>query len=205
MDFDQKAKNWDNDPARIERSKKFASEIINYMGNRKPDHALEFGSGTGLVSFELKDNFKNITLADTSKGMIEVLSGKIIKENIHNMHPLLTDIFNDNHLKPGFDAIYTLLTLHHIKDINGTFKAFNRLLKKDGFVCVGDLITEDGSFHFRDPEFDGHKGFDPEEMKKVMISNGFDIRTEKIFIVIEREVRGEAKKYPLFLIIGKKS
>jgi len=204
MDFDQKAKDWDIDPQRVERAKRFAGEIISLLGNKKYEHALEFGSGTGLVSFQLINHFKKITLADTSQGMVDVLKEKIRKENISNMVPLLTDIFKENIIGHDFDSIYTLLTLHHIKNIGKTFEIFNSILKQGGTVFIGDLVTEDGSFHFRDPEFDGHKGFDTEEMKKLMIRKGFEITGEKIFTVIEREVNNEVKKYPLFLLAGRK-
>jgi ubiquinone/menaquinone biosynthesis C-methylase UbiE len=200
MNFDQKAKTWDMDPQRIERAKRFANEINLYLGKRKPENALEFGSGTGLVSFQLKDSFKRITLVDTSAGMVDVMKEKITNEGLANMTPLLLDIFKPNKLGHDFDGIYTLLTLHHINDIDRTFSVFNLLLKKGGFVAIGDLITEDGSFHQSDPEFDGHKGFDTGEMKKLLDKNGFKIIENKIFTSIERA----DKKYPLFLLLGEK-
>jgi ubiquinone/menaquinone biosynthesis C-methylase UbiE len=205
MNFDHKAKDWDKDPKRVERAKVFANEIIKFLGDKKPENALEFGSGTGLVSFWLKDNFKSITLADNSVGMMEVLNEKIKNEKISNLKPLLLDIFKGKQGLADFDIIYTLLTLHHIKDIDKTFEIFNSMLSHGGYVCIGDLVTEDGSFHHKDPEFDGHKGFDPEEIKRKLITNGFKIEFESIFYVIEREYNSLTKRYPLFLIIGNKS
>jgi ubiquinone/menaquinone biosynthesis C-methylase UbiE len=205
MNFDHKAKDWDKDPQRVERARVFANEIIKFLAGKKPENALEFGSGTGLVSFWLKDNLRSITLADNSAGMIEVLNEKIKKENILNMKPLLLDIFKEKHNLSDFDIIYTLLTLHHIKDIDKTFGIFNSMLSPGGYVCIGDLVTEDGSFHRNDPEFDGHKGFDPEEIKRKLITNRFKIEFESIFYIIEREHNSITKRYPLFLIIGNKS
>ena len=204
MNFDQKANDWDKDLQRVERARVFAGEIINFLGNKKLENALEFGSGTGLVSFQLKDIFSAITLADNSPGMMQVLSDKIRKEKISNMRPLLLDISNDNKKLSGFDIIYTLLTLHHIKDISKTFKIFNSIVRPGGYVCIGDLVTEDGSFHHKDPEFDGHKGFDPDEMKKQLSICGFRIEIEKVFSIIEKEYHQVIKKYPLFLIIAQK-
>jgi len=204
MNFDQKAKDWDKDPQRVERARVFANEIIKFLGDRKPENAMEFGSGTGLVSFWLKDNFKSITLADNSAGMMEVLNEKIKKENISNMKPLLLDIFMGKPDLSDFDIIYTLLTLHHIKDIDKTFAIFNSMLSPGGYVCIGDLVTEDGSFHHKDPEFDGHKGFDPVNMKNLISKNGFKIEVNKTFFVIEKEYHNALKKYPMFIIIAKK-
>ena len=204
MNFDQKAKDWDKDPQRVERAALFSKEIISFLGKKKTDNALEFGSGTGLVSFELKDRFKSITLADNSSGMIEVLTEKIRQDRISNMRPILIDIFKNGNELSCFDIIYTLLTLHHIKDIPRTIEIFHSILITGGYVCIGDLITEDGSFHHRDPEFDGHKGFDPDNIKSLLKLSGFIIEYEKIFNVIEREHNQIMKKYPLFMIIGKK-
>jgi ubiquinone/menaquinone biosynthesis C-methylase UbiE len=204
MSFDDKAKDWDKDLQKVERARVFAKEIINFLSNKKIENALEFGSGTGLVSFQLKDYFKTITLADNSAGMIEVLTKKIKNEKVSNMKPLLIDIIETGQELSGFEIIYTLLTLHHIKDIDKTFAIFNLLLKPGGYVCIGDLITEDGSFHHKDPEFKGHKGFDTEMFKNQLSAKGFRIEFEKIFSVIEKEHNSVIKKFPLFLIIGKK-
>ena len=204
MNFDEKAKDWDKDPMRVERAAIFAGEIVKFLGDIKIENALEFGSGTGLVSFCLKDHFKSITLADNSEGMIRVLKEKIKNERISNMKPLCVDIFKEIDLLSGYDILYTLLTLHHINDLSRIFRLFNSTLKPGGYLCIGDLVTEDGSFHYRDPEFDGHKGFDPEELKKQLILNGFRIKSESIFYVIEREVNQEIKQFPLFLLIGQK-
>jgi ubiquinone/menaquinone biosynthesis C-methylase UbiE len=204
MNFDQKARDWDKDPQRVERAKAFANEIVKLLGSARPAKALEFGSGTGLVSFQLKDLFKSITLVDNSAGMTKVLTEKIRNEKISNMKPLFTDIFKDKDLPSGIDIIYTLLTLHHVKDIGRAFEIFSRILNPGGFLVIGDLVTEDGSFHHSDQEFDGHKGFDTVVMKNQLISIGFTIEKEHIFTTIEREHNNEVKKFPLFMIAGKK-
>jgi ubiquinone/menaquinone biosynthesis C-methylase UbiE len=205
MSFDLKAKDWDKDPQKVDRARVFADEIIRFLGKRKISDALEFGSGTGLVSFQLKDRFKSITLADNSSGMTEVLKEKIINEKILNMKPLLIDIFKTRPDLSDFDIIYTLLVLHHIQDIDRIFEIFRNILKPGGYLCIGDLVSEDGSFHHKDPGFDGHKGFKTSELKEKLIGKGFIIEEEKIFSAIEREYNLENRKYPMFLIIAKKS
>jgi 2-polyprenyl-3-methyl-5-hydroxy-6-metoxy-1,4-benzoquinol methylase len=204
MNFDQKAKDWDKDQVRIERSEIFAHEIIQYIDSRKLQNALEFGSGTGLASFYLKDAFKSITLADTSEGMLEVLKEKIRNEKISNMTPVLIEESRGLSGLGSFDIIYTLLVLHHVKDLDKTFTDFYSSLNPGGIIFIGDLITEDGSFHYSDPEFDGHYGFDPGELSKQIASKGFEMDTEKIFYTIEREHNSVRKQYPLFFIAGKK-
>jgi ubiquinone/menaquinone biosynthesis C-methylase UbiE len=111
--FDTKAKEWDNNPDKVIRAKKFANEIIDFIKPDKTANALEFGCGTGLLSFELKDSFNSIILNDTSKGMIEVLKEKIEQQNITNFKPLLTDLLQENIDIENIDVIFILMTLHH--------------------------------------------------------------------------------------------
>jgi ubiquinone/menaquinone biosynthesis C-methylase UbiE len=204
MNFDEKAKGWDLDPKRVERAQLFAAEIVSSLGGTKNLTALEFGSGTGLVSFQLTDTFSSITLADSSAGMMDVLNQKIRSENISIMHRFLIGGSNTLRKLSDFDVVYTLLTLHHIKDIPETFSEFRDVLKPGGKLYIGDLITEDGSFHFRDPEFDGHLGFDPDELIKLLSGNGFGDCRSKIFHTIEREDNLITRRYPLFFLSATK-
>jgi ubiquinone/menaquinone biosynthesis C-methylase UbiE len=204
MSFDEKAKDWDKDPKKVERAGIFAKEILDCIRGKNLPQAMEFGSGTGLVSFHLKDRFRSITLADNSPGMLEVLVQKIKNENISNMKPFLIDSSNNLSRLSGFDIIFTLLALHHVHDINKTFDEFNASLNLGGYVFIGDLVTEDGSFHSNDPDFNGHKGFDTGELKKQLTSKGFSVVLEKIFFHIEKEINNGVKKYPIFLLVGKK-
>ena len=84
MSFDNYAKTWDTDK-RINRAKIIANEISNSIDINENYSAMEFGCGTGLVSFNLYDKFKSITLIDSSKGMIDILNSKINKYEVNNM------------------------------------------------------------------------------------------------------------------------
>lgn len=200
MYFDDKAKDWDNDPKKIERAKLLAEEIMHFLQKEKTLNALEFGCGTGLVSYFLKDYFKKITLADNSEGMINILKEKIEKENLSNLIPLLSDILLDDSNIEKQDIIYTLMTMHHILDLDKMIGKFNSILKMGGHLCIADLVSEDGSFHSEHPGFIGHNGFDKNELELILTKNGFTIESYKIFYQIEKNT----KTYQLFLIFGKK-
>jgi ubiquinone/menaquinone biosynthesis C-methylase UbiE len=204
MNFDDKAKDWDKDPKKIERANLFAGEIANLLEDKKDLTGLEFGSGTGLVSFELTERFRSITLADSSVGMLDILKQKIERENLSAMKPFLVSGSNSLRSLPSFDVIYTLLTLHHIRDIPDLFSELTGILNPGGYLFIGDLITEDGSFHSGDPEFDGHKGFEPEELMKMLKLIGFRKCTSKIFYIIERENNSIIRNYPLFFLSAQK-
>ena len=95
LHFDIKAKDWDKDLEKTERAKLIATQMVQVIQPNKQLNALEFGCGTGLLSFELKDYFKEITLVDYSEGMINVLKEKIEFQNIKNFKPLLIDLIKN--------------------------------------------------------------------------------------------------------------
>lgn len=204
--FDQQAKEWDNDPKKTERAMIIAKEMADFIQPNNTMNAFEFGCGTGLLSYQLKDSFKTITLADTSEGMIKVLQEKIDDENIDNFKPLLVDLLKENAVinKSKFDVIYTLMSLHHILEIDKILAIFNAMLKTGGYLCIADLVQEDGSFHTNVPGFDGHNGFDREKLSAVLSNHGFKVAYNEIPLEIEKEFDNKVRKYPVFLMICKK-
>jgi len=204
MDFDKEAKDWDNDPKKIERATVFAKEINDFIKSDKTLNALEFGCGTGALSFQLKDSFKTITLVDSSEGMIKVLEEKIVKEGVENFKPLHIGSLESDLKANEYDVIYTLMTLHHIPDVNNIAKVFNSILKRGGYLCIGDLVQEDGSFHSEHDNFDGHNGFDRNELSDILLNNGFSVEYYKVCFEIVKTIDDKDKIYPLFLMISRK-
>lgn len=202
--FDKQAKEWDNNPTKILRAKKVASEIKAFLKPNKKEKALEFGCGTGLLSYQLKAYFKSITLTDTSQGMMDVLQQKIEKEHLSNFHPKLINLLEEKLPENNFDVIYTMMTLHHILDIPKILNTFSSLLKNNGLLCIADLVKEDGSFHVDHPNFEGHNGFDRNELSTILETNGFIVEYYSIYFEIEKKLANGIKKYPLFIMICKK-
>lgn len=203
MNFDDYAKNWDTDK-RINRAKIIANEISNSIDINGNMSAMEFGCGTGLVSFNLFDKFKNITLVDSSKGMIDILNTKIDKYNINNMSTFHLDILHENLLDMKFDVIYTSMVLHHIPDTAGIIKNLYKLLNNDGYLCIVDLDEEDGRFHKEYPDYDGHNGFDQEKLKSILNYAGFKDIESNTFYYGEKIIEDEKINYSLFLMNARK-
>jgi ubiquinone/menaquinone biosynthesis C-methylase UbiE len=202
MNFDEHALTWDDDPKKTERAQAVAGEIINFIKPGKSLTALEFGCGTGSLSFELKDSFKKIILADSSRGMIDVLKEKIRAAGVKNFEPLLIEPPGEEIKAPMQDVIYTLMTLHHMPDIGKAMRTFHSLLKQDGYLCLSDLVKEDGSFH--GPGEDVHHGFDRKELTGILQANGFSMDYYSECYTIEKEAGDTIKRYPIFLMIGRK-
>jgi ubiquinone/menaquinone biosynthesis C-methylase UbiE len=204
MDFNIEAAKWDNE-RRAKRAKIIADEIIKSIPIENQFRALEFGCGTGLISFNLKDKFQHITLVDTSEGMIETLNSKIQGSKLKNMTAIKCDINSDSKLKhEKFHVIYTSMALHHIMDVKTTLKNLYDLIIDDGYLCIIDLVEDDGSFHKLEKDFDGHNGFNQSELRDILEDIGFKDASANVFYN-DVKVMGDLKvNYSLFLMVGKK-
>jgi ubiquinone/menaquinone biosynthesis C-methylase UbiE len=198
-DFDARAKDWDKDPVRVDRAKAVAEATRRMVPLRPGMTALEYGCGTGLLSFALQPFLGPITLADNSAGMLAVLEEKITASGVRDMTPLKLDLIADPLPPSHFDLIYTLLALHHIHDTDKVLQGLYTLLDRPGVLCIADLDKEDGSFHV-DSEFDGHNGFDRDELTRKLLEAGF----ANIHFSTCYETPKNARLYPLFLAVAEK-
>jgi ubiquinone/menaquinone biosynthesis C-methylase UbiE len=201
--FDEQAKDWDSDPMKVERARAVADAIRAAVDIRPGMTVLEYGCGTGLLSFFLKDDFTSITLADTSKGMLEVLSEKIKAAKAAHMHPVQLDLARDPLPVQKFDLTYSLMVLHHIPDPDLVLRKFHQVLQPGGWLVVADLDQEDGSFH-TDGSTDVHLGFAREELRKRVEAAGFTEVHFSTAYEIEKMIDNEQKTFPLFLMTAKR-
>lgn len=203
MDFTIQAKSWD-DEKRVKRATLIAKEIAHRVELKKSYSALEFGCGTGLISFNLYDQLKDITCIDTSQGMIDTLNSKIQQSKITNMTSQQLDINTGHLLMATYDLIYTSMALHHVMDIERTLATLYSLLKKDGSICIVDLDEEDGSFHKSEKDFHGHNGFNQNELKKIITNIGFEKIDSHTFYHDQKVIEEVSTNYSLFIMTAKK-
>src|SRR5215208_3215383 len=132
--FDERARDWDSDPDKVERARTVADAIRRAVPLSNDMKALEYGCGTGLLSFALQSDLGQITLADTSQGMLDVLGEKIANAGVPNMHPLRLDLASDPLPTERYDVTYSLMTLHHLQNVNDMLAKFHDLLTWDGYL-----------------------------------------------------------------------
>lgn len=204
MDFDSRAKTWDENPMKTALAQAVAREIRAQVALEPQTSALEYGCGTGLLSFALREQLGHLTLADSSSGMLAVLDEKIASAGIAKMSALKLDLASDPLPSERFDLIYSQMTLHHIADTDALLRAFHALLKSPGHLCLADLDSEDGSFHGDD--FSGHRGFDRETLQRQASEAGFrNIRFTTVFTIRKAVAAGAEKDFPVFLLVAEKA
>ncbi|GAB4486776.1 MAG: class I SAM-dependent methyltransferase [Anaerolineales bacterium] len=198
-DFDSRAQTWDSDPMKVERAARVAEAIRAALPLHSGMTALEYGCGTGLLSFSLRTDFAHITLADTSQGMLNVLAAKIADSGLRNMTPLRLDLTTDPAPASRFDVTYSLMVLHHIPNTDHILRQFHTLLKPGGWLAIADLDAEDGTFH-TDGSTDVHLGFERAALQKQVESAGLG----EVNISTAYQIRKNGRAYPVFLLVGKK-
>jgi SAM-dependent methyltransferase len=196
-DFDARAETWDDDPAKVRRAAAIATGIREHVPLHPTTRLLEYGAGTGLVGQHLATHIGPLTLTDPSAGMRDVAERKVAS-GLFPAGTRVLDLDLGRSSAPAasdVDVIVTAMTLHHIPDLAPVLAGFAELLVDGGALCIADLEREDGSFHDHDPDFDGHDGFDPDDLTAELETAGFeDVRFTRCY-----ELEKAGRTYPIFL------
>jgi ubiquinone/menaquinone biosynthesis C-methylase UbiE len=188
---------------KVARARAVAHGIQTHVPLAPHMTAFEYGCGTGLLGFALQPYLKHITLADSSSGMLAVLQEKITSCSISNMRPMILDLVTDPLPQESYHLIVTMMTFHHIPDIDSLLRDMYSLLATPGYLCVADLDSEDGSFH--GPDFSGHCGFDRQELRQKASQAGFRNAGFSTVFNIRKAVAGGERDFPVFLMVAEKS
>jgi 2-polyprenyl-3-methyl-5-hydroxy-6-metoxy-1,4-benzoquinol methylase len=198
--FDDRAQTWDLDPGKQERAVTVATVFRQRVPLSRDWYALEYGCGTGLLSFALHADLGRITLADSSPGMLAVVDRKIAAAGLTHLQPLALDLLTDPPPAERYDLIYTLMTLHHVADVGRLLRIFHGLLRPGGWLGIADLDREDGSFH--GPGFTGHNGFDRGALRASLAEAGFGSVDFSTGYVIKKTTDQGQREYLVFLVVA---
>ncbi|WP_281950480.1 class I SAM-dependent DNA methyltransferase [Nitrosophilus kaiyonis] len=191
--FDNVAKEWDKNKRRVDLAKTVADNIKKIVPIKKDFKILDFGCGTGLLSYNFENDVKEIVGIDLSSKMVEEFNKKSKSKKIK---AYCKDIEN---LDEKFDLIISSMTFHHIKDIEKIGKILKDRLNKDGYLCIADLESEDGTFHDKGNEGVYHFGFDIENLSKIFSKIGFKLINKNRVYTIKKH-----KDFYIFLLCVQK-
>ncbi len=196
--FDNIAKTYDNDKT-VARSKMVAENIRSYVVDGVNKTAMDYGCGTGLVGFELMEDFKSVLFVDSSLGMIEKVREKLINSNKSVSDALCCDFITDapNGLK--FDCIFSSFAFHHIVDIENIVSILFNMLNENGQLIIVDMDKNNHSFH-SDPHFNGHNGFEQTALGDIAKKIGFAKVESKSFLNGKKIIDGAENEFSLFIL-----
>src|SRR3989339_2069861 len=163
--FNQAAQGWEKGDMR----KNIAHAVFQMIASRISllNHIdiMDFGAGTGLLSFKIAPMVRSVVGVDLSEKMLEQLESKNTPEL--NVTPIYHDILSIP-LEQQFHGIVSSMAMHHVEDTAELFRAFHTHLKRDGFIAIADLEAEDGTFHTHGNEGVHHFGFDRDTLRETI-------------------------------------
>lgn len=193
MYFDEVAMTWD-DSRRCARAQVLASAIQEAWGGTQRA-VLDFGCGTGLLTFALSPYASACYGYDTSLEMQRIFRTKMEMYKTKNVQLITAEEMKER----TFDVIFSSMVFHHIPDIRKEIIGLRRLLAPDGLFVVIDLDKDDGAFHRDEPGFNGHNGFDRNELQCIVKSCGFQWVSIRTVYQGSRPVGGSTVEYSLFM------
>ena len=183
------------------RAREVAEAIRAAVAITPATRVLEYGCGTGLLGLSLAPHAGRVTLADSSDGMLEVLGRKLASGAAANATALKLDLEHQPLPPDRYELVCSLLTLHHVHDLDRVLPLLRAALVSGGTLCVADLDAEDGSFHGHGAGV--HHGFDRAELGARLRAAGFAAPAFSTAGEIERAVDGAARRFSLFLAVAR--
>jgi 2-polyprenyl-3-methyl-5-hydroxy-6-metoxy-1,4-benzoquinol methylase len=113
------------------------STAVNFLVTKskaKPQKVLDFGCGTGVLSYILAAHKFDVVSTDIENIPLQLIRKKI--EFPGNIEFIDKDIFATDIINKKFDAIIALDVLEHIPDIEKYILAFKKMLNPSGIIIV---------------------------------------------------------------------
>lgn len=196
--FADRAAEWDK-PGKIEMADNFVQALLKHIEPQPHWKALEIGAGTGLVGLQLLPRVRSIVFEDTSEEMLKVLRSKI--DDNAPVEILHGD--TSKYRSTDIDFVFSNMAFHHIEDIPKTLEHLFIITMPGAKIAIGDIRSEDGSFHRFDPV--PHKGFDTDELSAQFEKAGFRVLHVETYNVLRQEkIPGKLSDYEQFILIAEK-
>jgi cyclopropane fatty-acyl-phospholipid synthase-like methyltransferase len=168
--FENKSKSWDMNSKRVLNAKGIAELITKNIKLNKEMDIMDFGAGTGLLSYFISPFVKKIVAVDNSPSMLLEFSAK--SHEFSSLTEVLELDLSIDTLERKFHGIISSMTIHHLEDTTALFSKMYEMLEDDGFVAIADLDKEDGSFH-SDNTGVFHYGFQRDILESIAREIGF--------------------------------
>jgi cyclopropane fatty-acyl-phospholipid synthase-like methyltransferase len=168
--FAHKSKSWDMNSRRVKNAEAIAKLIVKNIKLKSDMEIMDFGAGTGLLSFFVSQKVGKVVAVDNSPSMLDEFRKKS-SEFASQTEVLKLDLSTQS-TDRKFDGIISSMTIHHLEDTKALFSIFYKMLHDGGFIAIADLDIEDGTFH-SDNTGVFHHGFDREGLANIAKEVGF--------------------------------
>ena len=195
--FAHKSKSWDMKSKRVKNAKGIAEHIIEGVQLSADMKIMDFGAGTGLLSYFIAPFVHTIVAVDNSPSMLEIFKEKS-SEFECKTEVLELDLSQED-IEGKFDGIISSMSIHHLEDTKALFSKLYNMLENNGFIAIADLDSENGSFH-SDNTGVFHYGFKRETLEYIAKEVGFkNIRFE-----LASSIKKPHSDFTVFLMLADK-
>lgn len=172
--FDDEAATWDDDPGHEERQVAVARAIVESLPLGPETRALDIGGGTGRLSILLADRVGSVVVTDPSAGMVQVASQRIEEAGLGDRFRAVQADLTTDRIDGVHDVAWSSMALHHVRDLDALLRSVAGLLADGGRLAIADLDEDpEGAFHADKVDFDGHDGFNREQLSEQLGRAGF--------------------------------
>ncbi len=172
--FDDRAATWDDDPDHERRQVAVARAIEEAVSLDPRMSAVDIGGGTGRLSILLSDRVGSVVVTDPSPGMVRVARERIEAAGLGDrLRAVQADLTTDR-IEGTYDVVWSSMAMHHVQNLDRLLRSVAELLVEGGRLAIADLEKDaDGAFHADRADFDGHHGFDRDDLAERLARAGF--------------------------------
>lgn len=195
--FAHKSKSWDMNSRRVQNAKGIGDLIVKNINLDRTMELMDFGAGTGLLSYFVAPHVSKISAVDNSPSMLLEFKNKCDEFSCET--EIIEKDLSTDLLDRKFDGIISSMTIHHLEDTKALFSKLYSMLNEGGFIAIADLDSEDGSFH-SDSTGVFHHGFERETLEKQAKEVGF----KEIGFELASTINKHHREFTVFLMTGLK-
>ncbi len=194
VEYDKDEKKWsDSHNKVVEHTKKHL---------KTDDIIIDYGCGSGILTFQFADLVKEIHALDISSKNIEAAKQRAKGNKIENIVYTQTTIFDEEYKKESYDCVLAFNVLHLLENIPETLSRINELLKSGGlFISETTCLGEQKSFFRSIISFFSKIGLLP-YVEKLSFSELEKMISSSDFQILETDVIGETM--PTYFVVAKK-
>lgn len=212
-------KTWDKIAESFDKTRqKPWDETIDFINSLSKDSiSADIACGNGRHLIPCANKCKRVIGIDISRKLLEIVSKKIIKQNIENVELLLSNAVNLPLKDNSVDNVIFIAALHNIKGRNNRVRSLSeikRVLKKDGCAQISvwsrwqdkyrKIFFKKWFTHFNNEEFGDidvywrQNGFDIPRFYHLYSKREFlnDIKKANLDLIEVKDVKKASNKYP---------
>jgi 2-polyprenyl-3-methyl-5-hydroxy-6-metoxy-1,4-benzoquinol methylase len=184
--WDWRASKYDKQAQEDESYTKAVERFAKYF--KAEDTVLDYACGTGVVTYKIAAQVKEVHGIDTSAGMIDLAKERARERQVSNVHFAQKTIFDEDIARASYDVILAFNILHLLEDARTAVQRASELLKPEGLMvsetpCLGEaglvlrtllpLISKVGILPYL-------RKFRISEVKDLMGDGGFQILESEV-------------------------